>query len=435
MGGIVARLAASRVHYGWVAVAVTFLTLVIAAGIRSSAGVLIVPLETEFGWSRATVSFPIALGLLLYGLVGPFSAGMMDRIGVRATMLWALALMFVGYSLTPFIQSSWQLVPLWGLAVGPGTGMAAMVMGAIVANRWFVKRRGLAMGLLTGSTAGGQLLFLPLLGNIVEHHGWRPAVAVGCGVLLCIVPIVLLLMRERPADVGLRPYGLPADQPDPAPISGTNPVTAAFAALGQGIGSRDFWLLSASFFVCGASTLGLMGTHFIPACLDHGIPEATAAGLMAGMGIFNFLGTTGSGWLSDRFDNRYLLFWYYALRGLSLLFLPYAFDFSLWGLSAFGLFYGLDWVATVPPTVRLAANAFGTRNAGMMFGWITVTHQVGSAMAAYGAGLLRTVVGDYAGAFVVSGLLCFVAAVIVLQIGRRPREQAAPRREFVPAEA
>jgi sugar phosphate permease len=418
---LVSKLAGGRLHYGWVAVGVTFLTLLVAAGIRSAPGVLLVPLEQEFGWSRATVALPVSVGLLLYGLIGPFSAGFIDRFGLRAVMLAALALFGLGFGLTPLVHHTWQLVLLWGLLVGCGTGMTAMVMGAIVAGRWFHARRGLVMGLLTGSAAAGQLIFMPLLATLVVAEGWRAAVLVACVFALVMVPVVALLMRDRPADLGLKPYGLPPGESVAPPPGAGNPFAIAFAALGRGLVSRDFWLLSASFFVCGASTIGLIGTHFIAACVDHGIAEATAAGMLAAMGVCNFIGTTGSGWLSDRFDSRYLLFWYYALRGLSLLFLPYAFDFSFWGLGLFGLFYGLDWIATVPPTVRLAGNAFGLQSAGVMYGWITVAHQLGSAAAAYGAGLVHTFFGDYYGAFTLAGLMCLGAAMIVLAVGAPSR--------------
>ena len=416
MSRLVAKLAAGRLHYGWVAVAVTFCTLLVAAGVRSAPGVLIVPLEQEFGWSRAAIALPISIGLLLYGLIGPFSAGFIDRFGLRAVMLTALALFGIGFGLTPLASSTWTLLLLWGLLVGSGTGMTAMVMGAIVAGRWFFARRGLVMGLLTGSAAAGQLVFMPLLANLAITVGWRTAVLVACAIVAAMVPVVALLMRDRPADVGLLPYGQTGGTPDLAAAPAGNPFAIAFAALGRGVVSRDFWLLSGSFFVCGASTIGLIGTHFIAACVDHGIPEATAAGMLAAMGVCNFLGTTASGWLSDRFDSRYLLFWYYALRGLSLLFLPYAFDLSVWGLALFGLFYGLDWIATVPPTVRLTANAFGIESAGLMYGWITVTHQLGSAAAAYGSGLVRTLLGTYNAAFLFAGLMCLGAALIVLAV-------------------
>ncbi|HYL31984.1 MAG TPA: MFS transporter [Stellaceae bacterium] len=411
-----AQTGQTKIHYGWVVVGMSFVALTVAAGMRSAPTVLIVPLQEEFGWSRATISLAIAIQLLLYGLVGPFSAGCIDRFGLRKTLVGALLLALIGIGFTPFITAPWNLWPLWGLALGSGTGAAAMVMAAMVANRWFVARRGVVMGFLTGSTAAGQLIFLPLFAGVVTHFGWRASVFVGTAAVAAVIPLAWIVMRDHPAEMGLRAYGAAADAPAIIPAR-VNPLSAAMAGLGLGIGHRDFWLLSAGFFVCGASTIGLIGTHFIPACVDHGIPETTAAGLIAFMGVFNFFGTTASGWLTDRFDSRYLLFWYYALRGVSLLFLPYAFDLSFWGLTMFGIFYGLDWIATVPPTVRLAANAFGVENAGMMYGWIMVMHQVGSAAAAYGAGLLHTDIGNYNAAFVGAGGLCMVAALLSLRIG------------------
>ena len=412
----------TKIHYGWVVVGIAFVALTVSAGMRSAPTVLIVPLEHDFGWSRATISLAIALQLFLYGLVGPFSAGCIDRFGLRKTLIGALILTLIGIGLTPFIRASWNLWPLWGVALGSGTGAAAMVMAAMVANRWFVARRGVVMGFLTGSTAAGQLIFLPLLAGIVTHWGWRAAVVTGTVAVVATIPLAWLLMRDHPAEMGLSAYGAAADAPHAMPAR-LNPLTAAMAGLGMGVGHRDFWLLSAGFFVCGASTIGLIGTHFIPACVDHGIAETTAAGLIAFMGAFNIVGTTASGWLTDRVDSRWLLFWYYALRGVSLLFLPYAFDLSFWGLALFGIFYGLDWIATVPPTVRLAANAFGVENAGMMYGWIMVMHQVGSAAAAYGAGLLHTDIGNYNAAFIGAGGLCMIAALVSLRIGvgRTPR--------------
>src|SRR5215472_1479243 len=419
--------AQSRLHYAWIVAAISFMTLLVAAGIRSAPGVLIVHLEQDFGWSRATLALPISIGLLLYGLVGPFSAGFIERFGLRAVMLTAIVMFDIGFGLTPLITAAWQLLLLWGVLVGCGTGMAAMVLAAIVAGRWFVARRGLVMGLLTASSAAGQLTFMPLLAELSADAGWRLAVWIACALALVPLPLVILFMRDRPGDVGLSAYGEPGGVLASAPRSArANPFAVTLSALGRGVVSRDFWLLSASFFVCGASTIGLIGTHFIAACVDRGLAEASAAGLLAAMGVCNFIGTTLSGWLSDRFDSRHLLFWYYALRGLSPLFLPYAFDFSFWGLSLFGLFYGLDWIATVPPTVRLTANAFGAENAGLMYGWITLAHQLGSAAAAYGAGLERTFFGDYLGAFIAAGLLCFAAALLALGVGRRRRGAVPP---------
>jgi len=307
------------------------------------------------------------------------------------------------------------------------------VMGAVVANRWFVAQRGLVMGLLTSSFAAGQLIFLPLLAKIVTEHSWRWASALIVAVILLMIPVVAVFLRDHPRDLGLKPYGAPddfLDTPKPKPV---NPFASAFTSLGEAVTSRDFWLLSASYWVCGATTNGLIGTHLIPFCIESGVPAQTAAGVLASMGIFNFIGTTASGWLSDRFDSRVLLFWYYSLRGISLMFLPYIFDFSFFGLTLFTVFYGLDWIATVPPTVRLAGNSFGVARAGMMFGWITAMHQVGSATAAAGAGWLHDTVGSYTSSFLVSGALCFLAALAVLPVGRRP----APGRpiEVAPAGA
>jgi len=418
-----------KIHYGWVMVGVTFLTLLIGAGVRSAPGVLLVPLETEFAWSRGTISFAIAVSLLLYGFAGPFSASFMERFGIRRTMLAALSLLAAGVALTTLMRESWQLIVLWGLVVGAGAGVIANVLGAVVAARWFTARRGLVVGLLTGSAAAGQLIFLPTFAGINEHYGWRAMVLTVTAVVLIVIPIVALLMRERPEDVGLAPYG---ETGGPKPVAAApqgNPFGLAIHTLAGATRSRDFWLLAGSFFCCGASTNGLIGTHLTPACLDNGIPEVASASLLAGMGIFNMVGTTASGWLSDRVDNRVLLAIYYSLRGLSLLFLPFSFV-SFYGLSLFALFYGLDWIATVPPTVRLIANSFGKEKAGIIYGWVFTSHQLGSAAAAYFAGLMRADLGSYLEAFILSGLLCFAAALMVMFIGvdwrkREPAVQAA----------
>jgi sugar phosphate permease len=415
----------SRLHYSWIVAAITFLALLAAAGIRATPGVLIVPLEAEFGWTRASISLAVSVNLILYGFLGPFSAALVDRLGARITMLTAMATLAVGVSLTSLMTSQWQLVLLWGVVVGSGSGMMALALAATIVNRWFSQHRGLVMGVLTASTATGQLVFLPFLAAIVTNFGWRPAVLTIAGVGLLTLPLIAFFMRDRPADLGLTPLGDAAGTP-PIPASKGNPFTAAFEALGEGARSRDFWLLALSFFICGLSTNGLIGTHLIPACIDHGIPEVMAASLLAVMGVFDFIGTTASGWLSDRWNNRYLLCWYYGLRGISLLFLPMALDSSYIGLGAFAVFYGLDWIATVPPTVRLAADIFGKEKVGMIFGWIVASHQVGAAVAAFGAGAIRTYLGDYFDAFMIAGVACVVAAVLVLRIGRNVRSDRVP---------
>lgn len=424
-----------RFHYAWIVAAITFLTLIVAAGVRSVPSVLIVPLEHEFGWSRATISFAISVNLLLYGLIGPFAAGFINLYGPRRIILVAFTLVAAGVASTSLIMHQpWQLTLLWGVLVGAGTGLTALVLGATIVHRWFHVHRGTIIGVLTASTATGQLLFLPLLAHIIERYGWRAATLLIVGVLLAMLPVIFFFMRDRPAGA-VRPYGLSAGEPMVAPAPAGNPFSAALSALRLGLRHRDFWLLAGSFFICGASTNGLIGTHLVPACMDHGIPEVKAAGLLAVMGIFDLVGTTASGWLSDRFSNRWLLFVYYGLRGLSLLFLPSAFQPETHRLSLFAVFYGLDWIATVPPTVALTAQAFGREKVGIMFGWIVASHQVGAALAAWGAGFIRTSEGAYDHAFLISGSLCVLTAAGVLLIGRKRDADAAANSSPLPSGA
>jgi len=408
-----------RPHYAWIVLAVTFATLLVAGATRATPGVLIVPLEQHFGWSRATISLAVSLNLVLFGLMGPFSAALVEYLGARRTMMGALLLVATGVALTALMQHVWQLVLLWGVVVGAGTGMMALALGATVVNRWFTERRGLAMGILTASNATGQLIFLPLLAGLVEAYGWQVVSLVVAGFGLTMIPVIALFMSNHPFDVASNRYGEPGEALPPV-RSLQNPAMMALRTLGSAARSLDFWLLFFSFYICGLSTNGLIGTHFIPLCFDHGIPEVTSASLLAVIGAFDFVGTLASGWLSDRVKNRVLLFWYYGLRGLSLLFLPYAFDISFYGLSVFAIFYGLDWVATVPPTVRLTADVFGREKSGLVFGWIFTAHQLGAATAAFGAGAIRTDTGNYMLAFMISGAFCLLAAVMVLGIGRKP---------------
>ena len=419
----VARLIHGRVHYAWIAAAVTFLTLLTAVGIRATPSVLIVPLEQSLGWSRGIISLAISLNIVLYGLMGPFAAALMQQIGIRRTVLLALALITTSVAASTLMTAPWQLVLTWGLAVGLGTGVTALVLGATIVNRWFNKRQGLVMGIITASTATGQLVFLPLLASVAEADGWRPVIWITAIAAAAMIPVVAILLPENPADIGARPYGA-SDETTAPPAARANPIAVAFSALGRASGSGAFWLLFASFFVCGASTNGLIGTHLISYCLDHGLPEVTGASLLAAMGIFDLVGTTASGWLSDRYDSRWLLFWYYGLRGLSLLYLPYS-GFSLSGLSVFAVFYGLDWIATVPPTVRLTTNIFGKQDAPIIFGWLLAGHQLGAGATAFEAGMLRTWLGDYYLPVLISGTLCVIAALLVLRIqrGRTPQNE------------
>lgn len=417
-----------RFHYAWIVAGVTFLTLLVTAGIRSTPGILIVPLEQEFGWSRATISVAVSVNLLLYGLMGPFAAAFFARFGIRRTMATALLLLAIGVSATTLMTKPWHMVVIWGGIVGCGAGMTAFSLSATVVNRWFTKSQGTVMGVLTASAATGQLVFLPFLASLTHSHGWRVAAYAIAVAACCALPVVLIFMRNYPKDVGLLPYGESGASSDSAVSGGgsaVNPFQVALNGLRRGVHSRDFWLLAGSFFICGASTNGLIGTHLIPACFDHGIPEVRAAGLLAFMGILDLAGTTLSGWLSDRYNSRYLLCWYYGLRGLSLLGLPFALSGPEWTLTAFALFYGLDWIATVPPTVRLTADAFGRENVGVMFGWIFASHQVGAALAATFAGTIRTYLGDYMIAFILSGIICLLASSLVLRINKSSHLEAA----------
>jgi sugar phosphate permease len=414
-------VSAKKLHYAWIVAGVTFVVLLLTAGIRAAPGVLIVPFENEFHWSRATISFAIAVNLLLYGLIGPFAAALMDRWGVRRTMSLALAVTAVGIALTPAMRQAWELVLLWGVVVGAGCGVVGNFLAAFVAARWFRDRQGLVIGVLTASNAAGQLVFLPTMASLATHAGWRAMSFALAAVIVVVLPVVALLMRNRPADVGLAPYGDNGGPRVTRPVIG-NPIGVAFRALGEGARTRDFWLLAGAYFICGASTNGLIGTHLIPACVDHGITEVTGAGLLAATGVFSFAGGTLSGWLSDRWDNRALLAWYYGLRGLALMYLPFAFGMSVYGLSLFAVFYGLDWIASVPPTVRLLTRIVGTERTAIMVAWITVIHQLGGAAAAYLGGLLRISFGTYLEAFLFAGLLCLAAALMALLIGIGGRE-------------
>src|SRR5215203_541770 len=420
-----ATLARRNIHYGWAMVAVTFLTALISAGTVGAPGVFIVPLQKEFGWTTAEISSALSIRFILFGLMAPFAAALMNRYGLRNVTLLALLIVVSGLVASLAMTQVWQLMLLWGVVIGIGTGMTALVLGATIAARWFSARRGLVLGILTASVATGQLVFLPLLASITERLGWRVALAIVCVMLAVAASAVLLLMRDRPSDVGLRPFGDEGTEPLPAPPPNNTPImAAALGTLRDCSKSSVFWVLFATFFICGASTNGLIQVHLIPMCLDFGIPQVQAASLLAAMGIFDFFGTIISGWLSDRYDNRWLLFWYYGLRGLSLVLLPFT-DFTFFGLSLFAVFYGLDWIATVPPTVKITMERFGRERANLVFGWIFAGHQLGTAAAAYGAGLSRTVLATYLPAFFAAGALCVVAALITLTIARHPKPAVA----------
>ena len=405
----------ARVHRAWGVAAVTFLVLLGAAGFRAAPGVLMVPLQEEFGWSTGTISLAVSVNLLLFGLTAPFAAALMERFGIRRVVTAALGVIAAGSALTTYVTSSWQLVLCWGVLVGVGTGSMALVFGATVANRWFLERRGLVLGILTAGSASGQLVFLPVLAALTESLGWRAASWAIAVSALAVVPLVLLLLRERPSDVGLLPYGA-TDAPAVPHRPDVSPARAAVDALRTASHRPAFWLLAGGFAICGATTNGLIGTHFIPAAHDHGLPITTAASLLALVGLFDIVGTIGSGWLTDRVDSRVLLGWYYALRGLSLFALPFLFSAVPHGsMLLFIVFYGLDWVATVPPTVALCREVFGADGM-LVFGWVFASHQLGAALAAGAAGLVRTELGSYDAAWFVAGALCLVAAALSLSL-------------------
>ena len=410
--------------YAFVVVAVIFLSLLVSAGLRSSPSVLLVPLEETFGWSRSTISFSAAVGIFLYGLVGPFAAAAMERFGLRRVLIAALSLMAASSAASAFMTQPWHLLLSWGVFSGISSGAVAIVLGATVVNRWFARHRGVMMGLLTASSATGTLVFLPVLAALASSGDWTRVVwAVAAGAA-ALVPLAWWLVPDRPADVGLTPFGSDPHAAPQAAAPRTGMLAATFGALARASRTRTFWFLFATFFVCGFTTNGLVGTHLIALCGDHGMPEVQAAGLLALMGIFDLVGTTASGWLTDRYDPRKLLFVYYALRGLSLIYLPYS-DFSFYSLSIFAIFFGLDWIATVPPTLRLTTEAFGERDASIVFGWIVAGHQLGAASAAWMAGAVREAQGSYLMAFVISGMTGLAAAFIALMIGRK-RAQPQP---------
>ncbi len=404
-----------RLHRAWYAAAVAFVAILGAAGFRATPGVLITPLQEEFGWSKGTISLAVSINLVLYGLTAPFAAALMDRFGMRRVVSFALLLVAAGSGLTVLMTASWQLQLLWGVLVGLGTGSMALVFAATVTDRWFVRHRGLVMGVLTAAGATGQLVFLPVLAHLAQGPGWRVASLTVAGAALAVVPFVWWLLRDRPEDVGTTALGADPDAPRTPSVT-TNAAVRALTVLRSAARTRPFWLLAGGFAICGASTNGLVSTHVIPAAHDHGMAEPMAAGLLAVIGIFDIVGTVASGWLSDRIDPRVLLAVYYGLRGLSLMVLPSLFAATTEpSMLIFIVFYGLDWVATVPPTVALCRSVYGGDGA-VVFGWVFGSHQVGAAIAAVAAGLTRDQLGAYDHAWYGAGLLCLLATGMSLAI-------------------
>ena len=407
-----------KIHPGWIAATVTFFTLMATAGFRSAPSVLIVPLEEAFGWSRSQVSLAVSINVLLFGLVAPFAAALMERFTVRKVVMSALMVVAISSSSTIFMTQPWHLWLLWGIGVGTGAGSMALVFAATIANRWFVARKGIVVGALTAATATGQLIFLPLLSHFAVSYGWKSVSLTVGGASAAVVPFIYFFLKEKPESLGITPYGAPADWYPTAPSQMSAGKLAIDTAV-QSSKSRDFWILFGTFFVCGLSTNGLIGTHFIPAAHDHGMPTTVAASLLALIGVFDVIGTIFSGYLTDRIDPRKLLFFYYGLRGLSLFLLPSILFSSVHPSTlVFVIFYGLDWVATVPPTIVLCRHVLGQERATVVYGWVFVGHQVGASVAAIGAALLRVKLGDYAVSFYISAAMCLVAALAVLQIAK-----------------
>ncbi|WP_270180800.1 MFS transporter [Alkalihalobacillus sp. CinArs1] len=406
-----------RIHYSWIILVITFFTIIVAGIIRSSSGVFIIPFENEFGWDRSVISLAFGISLFLYGFSGPFMAALIEVVGLKKMMVFAMMTLLSGLGLTYVMQESWQLILIWGVIIGLGSGLFLTVLSPYVANRWFEKRRGLAIGILTASTATGQLILLPLLAIIIDHYSWRWAVGLIFLLSVVMFVVVLLFMKSSPRDVGVLPYGLEEEREESEAFGNKNPIKMAFGALLEAVKVKAFWLLAGSFFICGLSTSGLIGTHFISYCISFGITVVTSAALLSFMGVFDLIGTTLSGWLSDRFDNRWLLFWYYSLRGVSLLLLPYALtEGSVTLLVIFSVFYGLDWIATVPPTINISRQIFGLEKSGMIYGWIFASHQAGAAVAAYGGGLIYKVFFSYTWAFLYAGMFCLLASLFVILI-------------------
>lgn len=408
-------------HPALMVLAVTFFAMLVSAGVRSAPGVLILPLQFQFGWSRSAVSFGAATGILLYGLMAPFAAALMHQVGIKRTMLLGLSTMVVSSIASLWMTEYWHYQLTWGMLSGLGSGAVASVLGAAVVNRWFRTRRGLAMGLLGASTATGSLAIVPVLAWISHGVAWRPVVVFTAAICALLIPIVAWLITERPQDKRVLRYGEAPDEPAEVQIPPERWM--ALAVLRRSLPNPTFWLLASSFFVCGLTTNGLIGTHLIAYCGDHGIAPVAAGGMLAAMGLFDLFGTTASGWLTDRFDARKLLAAYYGVRGISLLALPFL-DFGAASLGLFALFYGLNWIATLPPTVHITNAEFGDTEGPVVYGWVQVAHQVGAATAAYGAGLTRDLTGDYALAFWAAGTAALITMIIMLRSASHRQREA-----------
>ena len=411
----VAKFSAGRVHYAWIVLGVVFSATLACVGVRAAPGVMILPLQRAFGWDVATISAAVSVNIILLGVIGPFLAGLIDVVGLKRIIIGCMVLLATATGLSIFMTAPWQLFLTWGLLVGIGSGAGAVGIAAAVANRWFAERNGLAMGLLSAANAAGQLIFLPLLAMLAERYGWQAMAGAVTLAIAAMLPLLVMLLPESPAEIGLSPYG--SVTTPSVPVHAGNPIAVAFQGLFRAVRSGDFWLLALSFGICGFSTNGLINTHLIAFCADRGIAEIHGASFLAVIGVFSLIGAAGSGWLCDRFNPRVLLFWYYSLRGLSLVAVPFT-QFDIVSLSIFSILYGLDWVATGPATFALTNEVFGRKDTPVIIAWIFAFHQIGGAFAAYGAGAVRSETGDYFLAFVTSGIACLFASLIVLRVTR-----------------
>jgi MFS family permease len=381
---------------------------------------MLMPLEMEFGWTRSLTSSALSLNLVFYGLTAPFAATLMQRFGVRRIVVLALGLVAAGSGLTVWMTEPWQLFLYWGVFVGFGTGCLALVFASMVANRWFHKHRSLVTGIFSAAYATGQLVFLPLITTLTDTVGWRYGALVVAAFSVAIAPIFLLIYREHPRDANTFPVGATEHIKEDAKPAIT--VRDNLRVLVQSAKRMPFWVLAGTFFVCGWTTNGLIGAHFIPAAHDHGMPTTMAAGLLAVVGIFDFIGTIASGWLTDRVNPVILLVIYYGLRGVALFSAPFLLGPDVEPpLLFFVVFYGLDWIATVPPTVELCRRYFGLTNSSVVYGWVFASHMVGAAIAAAFAGVIRDVQGDYFIAWITAAVLCLVASASVLLLKPQPQ--------------
>jgi MFS family permease len=418
-----AKACSGGFHYAWLTLAVVFCSTLAGVSVRASPGVMILPLQKAFGWDVSVISGAVSLNIILMGAMGPFLTGLMTIIGIKRTILGCLSVLMAGTGLSYFMDQPWELFVTWGLMVGIGSGAGAVGIAGAVANRWFIRRTGLATGLLISANAAGQLIFLPLLAMMAGRYGWQGVAVFVTAAIAVVIPLVMLLLPESPASVGLPPYGGTEVAPVPR-FQGGNPFSVAFGAFGRASKSMDFWLLCLTFGVCGFSTNGLINTHLIAYCADNGISEMHGASILAVIGVFSLIGSTLSGYLCDRYSPRVLLFWYYGLRGLSLVVIPFT-SFDPVSLTVFSVFYGLDWVATGPATFALTNEVFGRRDAPVIVAWVFAAHQVGGSLAAFGAGAVRSASGSYLIAFIASGLACLMASMLVLRITPRGSLAAA----------